>query len=502
MNTHTSATNRFQQLHWKLTLNYTVVTVAALITVELLLLGALAVALSVLLNSGLLQAQLIDVASTTYAPTLRYFLAQTPPDQEGVAVWLENVGRSTSGNIPLSFEPTGEMLVIGSDGTLIGARPPGLLGREAVGRPVDTQAVFGLAETLQAALAGTENVEQLFTLPRANEKVVLAVPIWNAEHERVLGVLVAMEESPTVLGFLADVVPILAVSLLGFTLVAGLAGTVYGYLAARGPVHRLDRLSAATLAWSQGDFSARVDDSTRDELGQLAGRLNDMAQQLTHLVETRRELAVMDERNRLARELHDSAKQQAFATAAQIGGVRALLRRDPDAAAVHLVEAERLLDELRRELTGMILELRPAALSSEGLAAVLHNYVAEWAGQNDITPQVHITSARPLPSEIEQPLFRILQEALANVARHSAAGNVTVTLLVSPDDVTLSVSDDGRGFNANGARSGFGLSSMQQRTAALGGRLTVRSAAGTGTTVSCIVPIGMPATNSEVKSHD
>jgi len=78
---------------------------------------------------------------------------------------------------------------------------------------------------------------------------VLTIPIWDAEHEQVLGALVAMEQAPTVLGFLADIVPILGLSLLCFTLVAGLAGTAYGYVAARGPVRRLGRLSSATQAW-------------------------------------------------------------------------------------------------------------------------------------------------------------------------------------------------------------------------------------------------------------
>jgi signal transduction histidine kinase len=253
----------------------------------------------------------------------------------------------------------------------------------------------------------------------------------------------------------------------------------------------LEALSGATIAWSQGDFSARVEESTGDEFGQLAGRLNDMARQLAHLLETRRELAVIDERNRLARELHDSAKQLAFAAAAQIGGVRTLIQRDPAAAKEHLAESERLLDNLRRELTGMILELRPPALVGEGLDTAVRSYLTEWASQNDIETKLHFQDVPSLPLETEQSLFRILQESLANVARHSGADKVTVTLVYSAENILLTISDNGRGFNPDRPPDGFGLTSMQQRTEALGGRLTVQSAAGKGTTITCTVPTEM-----------
>jgi len=286
-----------------------------------------------------------------------------------------------------------------------------------------------------------------------------------------------------------DMAPILGVSLLFFTLVAGLAGTVYGFLAARGPVHRLDRLAEATLAWSQGDFCVSVDDPSGDELGQLARRLNDMARQLQHLLETRRELAVLEERNRLARDLHDSAKQQAFAAAAQVSAARALLKDDPEAAATHIEEAERLIYELRQELTSLVQELRPASLEDQGLASAVREYAADWSRQNGILHAVRLQGARSLPLEIEQAVFRIVQEALANVARHSQAGSVEIALVYANDEITLTVTDDGRGFDVDGKRSGCGRSSMQERAEALGGKLAVGSVPGKSTSVSCTAPV-------------
>ncbi len=450
------------------------------------------------LRSGLLQEQLIDVVETSFSPTLRYLLEQSPPDQEGIANLLESVGSITDNTVPLSFDATGEMLVIGRDRTLLGARPSDLMGNEAIGRLVDTQLLPGLADPLQAALAGSGDVDQLYTRPGSAEKVVMVVPIWDINNEQVLGAFVGIEDSPTVIKFVADALPILIISLLSFTLFAGLIGTAYGYFAANEPVKQLERLSHATIAWSQGDFSARVEESTGDEFGQLAGRLNNMAQQLAQLIETRRDLAVMDERNRLARELHDSAKQLAFAASAQLGGVRSLLQRNPAEAVNHLAETERLLDQLRRELTSMILELRPPALTGEGLDAALRNYLTEWQRHNDIETQLHLQDVRSLPLETQQSLFRILQESLANVARHSKARNITVTLVFSPDDVTMKVKDDGCGFDVNSVPGGFGLSSMKQRAEALDGLLTVSSSAGQGTTISCTIPVGLAAANGAV----
>jgi NarL family two-component system sensor histidine kinase LiaS len=490
MGNHVSLTKGHQRLRWKLTLSYTGVTLGALLTVELILLVLVGVGPFLLLNSGALQALLIETASVDYAPTLRSYLAQTPPDQAGIADWLENVGPASSATIPLTFQATDEMLVVGRDGSLLGVKPPDLLRSDLVGQRLDIRTIPGLAHPLQAALAGEEDVDRLYTLARPGDKIVMTIPIWDAAHEQVLGVLVALGEMPTIMTIVGDMAPILGVSLLFFTLVAVLAGTVYGFLAARGPVHRLNRLAEATLAWSQGNFSVSVDDPSGDELGQLARRLNDMARQLQHLLETRRELAVVEERNRLARDLHDSAKQQAFAAAAQVSAARALLERDPEAAETHIDEAERLIHGLRQELTGLVQELSPSALEGGGLAPAVREYSADWPPQSGIVPEVRVQGERSLPLEIEQSVFRIMQEALANVARHSRASSVEIALVYANNAVTLSVTDDGRGFDVGAKRSGFGLSSMQERAEALGGHLTVQSAPGKGTSVSCTVPIG------------
>lgn len=484
-----SSVNRFQRLRWRLTLTYTGVTIGALLTVEMILLGLVGIGIVLLINSGFLPAQLIEAANTDYAPILRFYLDQSPPDQEGIANWLGDVGVASSVTLPLSFEATDEMLVVGGNGKLIAVKPPGLLGIELIGQPFDGSEIPGLAEPLQAALSGAEDPNDLFALVEAERKVLLAIPIWDKTHAKVLGALVAIGELPTVISQLADVLPILGVSFLFFIIIAGLAGTAYGFLAAREPVQRLNQLSEASLAWSQGDFDITVNDPSRDELGQLAHRLNDMARQLQGLLETRRELAVIEERNRLARDLHDSAKQDAFAAAAQISAARKLIQDDPAAAHVHIQEAESLIRDLRRELTNLIQQLRPVALEDKGLVAALSDYADDWSRQNGIAAELHVKNQRALPLEVEQAVFRIVQEALANVARHSAARSVEIDLIYSKESLSCSVRDDGHGFDLRQEHKGVGLRSMNERAVALGGRLSIESDQVGETTVSVVIPI-------------
>ena len=319
--------------------------------------------------------------------------------------------------------------------------------------------------------------------------MVIVVPVWDAEHLEVLGAFVGLAEFPTALSLLGEAAPVVGVSLLFFTTVAGIAGIAYGFLAARGPVARLSRLAKASEAWGLGDFSVVVEDPANDELGELARRLNQMANQLEQLFDMRQELAVLRERNRLARDLHDSAKQLAFATAAQIGTARTLVRRDPAEATIPIEEAERLIHELRRELSSLILELAPPALEDRGLATALRDYSESWSRQNNIEVEMRVQGERSLPLKIDQTMFRIAQEALANAARHSDAHHVEIDLTYGNNAIRCVVGDDGAGFDISDDHDGFGLRSMAERASALGGELMVESEAGKGTRVTFLLPI-------------
>lgn len=231
----------------------------------------------------------------------------------------------------------------------------------------------------------------------------------------------------------------------------------------------------------QADYERRKTQKLLDELREAHARLEQFAGQA-------QELAASEERNRLARELHDSVKQQAFAASGQLGAGRALLREDPDAAQDHLLKAEALLDEIRRELGQLIYALRPTPLQGKRLADALREWGDGWSQQSGIPLEVSVCGERDLAADTEKALLRVVQEALSNVARHSRARHAAVTLDFLPQEVRLSISDDGQGFDPAKAGGGIGLKTMRERAERLeGSSFSVESAPGMGTriTVRC-----------------
>jgi ligand-binding sensor domain-containing protein/signal transduction histidine kinase len=205
------------------------------------------------------------------------------------------------------------------------------------------------------------------------------------------------------------------------------------------------------------------------------------------LFEQTKDLAVMEERNRLARDLHDSAKQKAFAALAQLATARGILNGHGDSVALHLNEAENLVTDVIQELTFLVQEIYPIALQEKGLVNILREYVFEWENRNDTTIQLVTRNEQRLPLEVEQALYRVAQEALANVARHSHARRVDVSLVYNGDSVQLSVSDDGCGFDIN-VKHGMGLRSIRERVSSIRGTAQIQSAPGHGTRLLVQVP--------------
>jgi signal transduction histidine kinase len=140
-------------------------------------------------------------------------------------------------------------------------------------------------------------------------------------------------------------------------------------------------------------------------------------------------------------------------------------------------------------------------LDGQGLAPALERYAAEWSRQNNIGYELRLIGERSLPLAIEQALFRIVQEALANVTRHSLAENVEITLLFNQDHLILTISDDGQGFDLESEPHGFGLRSMKQRVEGMGGQMTIDTAPGQGTTLTGDIPIPQSSGNGWEEAH-
>jgi len=201
------------------------------------------------------------------------------------------------------------------------------------------------------------------------------------------------------------------------------------------------------------------------------------------LFEQTKELAVVEERNRVARDLHDSAKQKAFAALAQLGAVNGILKRDPENVWSHLTEAENLVYEVIQELTFLIQEMYPMALKEKGLATTLREYIFEWENRNGVMINLVIQNSRRMDLEMEQAIYRMIQEALANVARHSQSNKVSVALVYKTDTVAVSVEDNGLGFDIKHKPGGMGLRIIKERAKSIGGQACIESEPGEGTKV-------------------
>lgn len=222
---------------------------------------------------------------------------------------------------------------------------------------------------------------------------------------------------------------------------------------------------------------------TKDSIRLFTALVNRASMSIANmdLFEQTKDLAVMEERNRLARDLHDSAKQKAFAALAQLGTANGISKTLVQEVSPHVSEAETLIYEVIQELNFLIQEIYPIALQEKGLEITLREYIFEWENRNDVQVNFQIQHGRDLTLELEQAVYRVIQEALANIARHSKAKRVDVSLAYSPELLQVVIADDGCGFDMNQKPKGVGFRSMRERISSVHGTFQVQSAPQQGT---------------------
>lgn len=204
-----------------------------------------------------------------------------------------------------------------------------------------------------------------------------------------------------------------------------------------------------------------------------------------HLYEQSRELSVVQERNRLARELHDSVTQTLFSMKLAAESANVLVDDDPPAARTQLVLMQELARQASTEMRSLIFELRPAELDIEGLVPTVHKHIEVLRRVHSVDIELHHRGDRALTPVEEREVFRIIQEALNNAVRHADAAEVVVEVAMEDDKVRVSITDDGVGFDPDAPRTTrhLGLVSMSERARGLGGELSVSSRPGGGTVV-------------------
>lgn len=269
--------------------------------------------------------------------------------------------------------------------------------------------------------------------------------------------------------------------------------------------------------WDAGDFANRIArgelgyrlvPGAPDELGWLEIRLNEMAGHLETAVADLRRLAeqnerlaeqagrgaALEERARLARDLHDTVNQQLFALSMGLATVRRTLGAghiDTAQAAAELESLEQLARESHTQIREIILQLRPVSLERHGLSSALREYARRMAEEAGWTLEMKLPDSIELSAEVRDALFRVGQEALANIRKHAQASRVTITLNQKGDEAVFTVADDGKGFDPKEPVriTAVGIIGMKERLQEVGGTLKVTSRPGEGTIVTAVAPV-------------
>jgi two-component system, NarL family, sensor kinase len=250
------------------------------------------------------------------------------------------------------------------------------------------------------------------------------------------------------------------------------------------PLEIRDELFGALVI--NGESTDKFDEADVEVLKALADHLSLVIENI-RLNEKRRELTVLEERNRLARDLHDSVNQKLFSLSLTARGVKEIMPKDNDLLTESMQDIQTLSQEALAEMRSLIWQLRPPGLE-EGVITALRNY-GKSLGLKIIDS---VKGAKELPQAIEEALWRIGQEALNNVKKHALAKEAAIFMEVKSSQVILTVYDNGCGFEIDPENNGkwsIGLSSMKERAELIGGQFAIESSLGKGTKISIALPL-------------
>ena len=354
--------------------------------------------------------------------------------------------------------------------------------------PADNN-IFNVLSPLEAGYLTDVFDQELFTNPQYiyedSKTLYLVVPL--VERLQLEGVIYLRIYSPSFTEILSHSLEVFLPRIPILLLVSGIIGFLFGFLSARSITRRLDLVTKIAKQWGQGDFSARINEKQIDEVGQLTHDLDQMANSFEKLLHSKEQLAMLEERNRLARDLHDSVKQQLFAVNMTLASVKALWTKNRDQAYERLEVSRKLSQQAQDELSDLIRTLRPLELTEDPLMVAIQKYLEDWKRQTHIVAVLEQDGEGRLPAETEQSIYRIFQEALSNIARHSNATAISLSFSFTDDKMEIVIHDNGSGFDIRDVKRGIGLNSMKERAENCGGYFELNSSKN-GTKIKISIP--------------
>jgi NarL family two-component system sensor histidine kinase LiaS len=261
-------------------------------------------------------------------------------------------------------------------------------------------------------------------------------------------------------------------------------GIVCGLVASRYVTRQLQKMNEVTESWRQGNFDARIALPNDDVLIRHSQHLNDMAQDLEMYLSLKQNLAVSDERNRVGRELHDTVKQKLFALGLQLATAKAK-PAVMEAAHEHILEAETITREAQHDLMEIITQLRPAGTSDTSLFERIGMIADDFRRRFGVSIELSHSDCAQANGHAEHHVLRIVQESLMNAVRHGEASKIVIAGKIEHDTTTLTIADNGSGFDTDEKTGGFGITSMRDRVRYLPhGTFEIKSSAGVGTEIT------------------
>ncbi|KRE83871.1 histidine kinase [Paenibacillus sp. Soil766] len=290
---------------------------------------------------------------------------------------------------------------------------------------------------------------------------------------------------------------------LWFALAILVVSLTVGFIATRRWQRKVDELHVAMLELSKGNFSVRIDMEPVEPFLYLYDAFNSMATSIEERVQLMQKLgeaeairdqeltesAVMEERRRLARDLHDTVSQELFAIHMSASSLPKILERNPAAAPALMNQLIEMSHHAQKQMRGLISQLRPIELKDMSLQEALEKWFPEYCRTHELQGQLDVSLPEIISEAIEHQFFLIIQEGLANVIKHASAKQVRLVIYEREHQYVLQLQDDGQGFERRDIPSAsHGLSTMRERAQKLGGEVEIDSKLGSGTRVRVRIP--------------
>ncbi len=492
-------TRRWSGLQARMTISYVMVTIVAVLMLELVLLAFLA--FYILKSGGGLVPKLLQtaqqyeqtVSSKVKDGTLNKYPTSALGERGATATAGESITSDKAVVVPYingsQVEPQAFTfaLLIAPDKHIVATSYP---NRYPIGTGVTTL-LPNRVDSIETALSGTpaSDTDISFT---TNNIAYAVEPVWNNQH-KLIGALYTQTPLPSLGGrAIASFIALFIGSSILLLIVVAPIGAFFGMVTTFGLVRRLRNLATATTAFADGHYAQRVPVKGKDEVGQMEYQFNRMAEQLALSMARQKELvesnARLAERSRISRELHDAISQDLFSLRMIAGGLQTAVPEDSPVQP-QIATLEQTTTNMIREMRALLLELRPSQLEQLGLAEALEELARAYHTRLGITVTTHITAVS-LSTRIEHALLRIAQEAVTNAARHANASMITLTLEAQSQEVSLTITDNGKGFQPVklDVQHGLGLRLMQERIEELHGTFFLHSEPCQGTRLCVCLP--------------